>query len=306
MIERESRRDRTLPTFITLVVLAFVLMTVDVRSSETDLGGRIRSAALTVLAPMQRGSAFIIDPIADLADTLAGLATLRAENAALRAEVARLQAERATSADDQARLLVLEQVHDLQLEDASTTRTPANVIGRPDLSESSFVIDKGSDSGVAVGHPVVDPNGYLVGRVTEVSGGFSTVVPISQDRDGVTVLVAGQNGILTSRLGTDLMVVEIFDAIEPLRQGDLVVTSSVSISFPAGLPVGEVTEDAGLEGTALRAQVEPFAEFDTLRVVLVITWPPEPGIVGATTTTTTAPDTSTTTGAETTSTMEGG
>jgi rod shape-determining protein MreC len=302
MLDREPRRDRTLPTFVTLVVIAFLLMTFDVRTTGADLAGRIRSGALTFLAPMQRVSAFVIDPIADLLDSLAGLASLRAENAALRAEVARLQAEGAGFADDQARLQVLEQVHDLLLEDTTTARTPANVIGRPDLSESSFVIDKGSDDGVAIGHPVVDPNGYVVGRVTEVSGGFSTVVPISQDREGVTVLVAGQNGILTSRLGTDLMVVEVFDAIEPLHQGDLVVTSSVSISFPPGLPVGEVTEEAELEGTALQARVIPFANLDTLRVVLVITWPPEPGIGEATTTTTVSP---TTTDASTTTT-EGG
>jgi rod shape-determining protein MreC len=298
--DRESRRDRSIPTFVTLVVIAFVLMTFDVRSSDTDLAGGVRSAALTVLAPMQRASAFVIDPIADLFDSLAGLATLRAENAALRAEVARMQAEGATFADDQARLVVLEQLYDLTLEDADTTRTVANVIGRPDLSESSFIIDKGSTDGVAIGHPVVDPNGYVVGRVTEVAGGFATVVPINQDREGVTVLVGGQNGILTSRLGTDLMVVEVFDAIEPLRQGDLVVTSSVSISFPAGLPVGEVSEDAALEGTALQARVAPFADIDTLRVVMVITWPVEPGI-GETTTTSPA----TTTTSESTSTTGG-
>ena len=305
MVIDRPRRDRTIPTFVTLVVIAFVLMTFDVRSSETDLAGSVRSVALTVLAPLQRASAFVIDPIADLFDSLAGLATLRAENAALRAEVARLQAAGAGFADDQARLQVLEQVQDLLLEDANTTRTPANVIGRPDLSESSFVIDKGSDHGVAVGHPVVDPNGYVVGRVTEVSGGFSTVVPISQDREGVTVLVAGQNGILTSRLGSDLMVVEVFDAIEPLSAGDLVVTSSVSISFPSGLPVGEVTDDAELEGTALQARVAPFADIDTLRVVLVITWPPEPGIA-ETTTTTSSEATTTTQPTDSTSTTEGG
>jgi cell shape-determining protein MreC len=143
---------------------------------------------------------------------------------------------------------------------------------------------------------VVDHNGYVVGRVTEVSGGFATVVPISQDREGVTVLVGGQNGILSSQLGSDLLLLEVFDAIEPLQGGDLVVTSSVSIDFPAGLAVGEIVEDAGLEGTALSAQVSLFANIDTLRVVLIITWPPEPGIGGAvTTTTTTLPEATTST-----------
>ena len=300
MLDRETRRNRTLPTFVSLVVFAFVLMTFDVRATESDLAARVRSGALTLIAPLQRVSAFIIDPIADLLDSLSGLATLRAENAALRSEVARLQAELAGVEDDQARLLVLEQIYDLQLEDAATARTPANVIGRPDLT--SFVIDKGTDQGVAVGHPVVDQNGYVVGRVTEVSGGFASVVPISQDREGVTVLVGGQNGILSSQLGSDLLLLEVFDAIQPLRAGDLVVTSAVSIDFPAGLAVGEIVQDAGLEGTALSAQVSLFAAIDTLRVVLVITWPPEPGIGDSATTTTT----STTLPGETTSTTGGG
>ncbi len=298
MLDRETRRDRTLPTFISLVVFAFVLMTFDVRAAETDLAARVRSGALTLIAPLQRVSAFVIDPIADLLDSLSGLATLRAENAALRSEVARLQAELAGVEDDQARLLVLEQIYDLQLEDKATARTPANVLGRPDPTESSFVVDKGTDQGVAVGHPVVDQHGYVVGRVTEVSGGFATVVPISQDREGVTVLVGGQNGILSSQLGSDLLLLEVFDAVEPLRAGDLVVTSAVSIDFPAGLAVGEIVEDAGLEGTALSAQVSLFADINTLRVVLIITWPPEPGIgdpVTTTTTTTTVPGATTST-----------
>lgn len=301
MLDRETKRDRTLPTFITLVVIAFVLMTFDVRATETDLAARVRSGALTLIAPLQRVSAFVIDPIADLLDSLAGLATLRAENAALRSEVARLQADLAGVEDDKARLQVLEQLYDLQLEDTATARTPANVLGRPDPTESSFVIDKGTDQGVAVGHPVVDQNGYVVGRVTEVSGGFATVVPISQDREGVTVLVGGQNGILSSQLGSDLLILEVFDAIEPLLAGDLVVTSSVSIDFPAGLAVGEIVADSPLEGTALSAQVSPFADIDTLRVVLIITWPPEPGIGDSPTTTT-----STTLPGATTSTTEGG
>ena len=75
------------------------------------------------------------------------------------------------------------------------------------------------------------------------------------------------------------LTLEVFDAIEPLQAGDLVVTSSVSVTFPQGLPVGEVTADVDLEGTAISAPVRLFAQTDTLRIVVVITWPPEPGTV---------------------------
>ncbi len=103
------------------------------------------------------------------------------------------------------------------------------------------------------------------------------MIPITQDREAVTVLVDGQVGSLVSHVGSDELTLEVFDAIEALQAGDLVVTSCVSVTFPQGLPVGEVTADVDLEGTAISAPVRLFAQTDTLRVVMVITWPPEPG-----------------------------
>jgi rod shape-determining protein MreC len=265
------------------------MMTVDVRVANQGLGGAIRSASLGLLAPLQNLAAAVIDPVADLGDNIAGLATLRAENQALRQEVARLQAELAGSADMAARLAVLEQLNNLEILDSETAQVAANVIGRPDPFGASFIIDKGSDEGVSLGHPVVDPFGYVVGKVIETSPSHATVVPITQDREALTVLVGGQVGTLSSRFGSELMDLEVFDATQPISAGELVVTSSVSITFPQGLPVGEVVDDAALEGTLVAASVRLFTNPDSLRVVVVVTWPPEPGVVA---TTTTAPATS--------------
>ena len=286
MIDRDSRRDRALPTFITLVVAAFLLMTIDVRLAGGSVSSNIRSTALSFLAPLQNLAAIVVDPVADLGEALTGLATIRAENQALLAEVARLQADQAGMQDLQARVEVLEQINDLEILDPDVAQTPANVIGRPDPFGPSFVVDKGTDDGVAVGHPVVDPNGYVVGKVVEAAPGFAIVVPITQDREAVTVLVDGQVGSLVSHVGSDQLTLEVFDAIEPLQAGDLVVTSSVSVTFPQGLPVGEIMTDVELEGTAISAPVRLFAEPDTLRIVVIITWPPEPGTAVDTTTTT--------------------
>ena len=295
MIDRDSRHDRAMPTFVTLVVAAFLLMTVDVRLAGGSVSSAIRSSALSVLAPLQNLAAIVVDPVADLGEALTGLATLRAQNQALLAEVARLQAEQAGTQDLQARVEVLEQINDLEILDPDVAQTPANVIGRPDPFGPSFVIDKGTDDGVAVGHPVVDPNGYVVGKVVEAAPGFAIVIPITQDREAVTVLVDGQVGSLVSHVGSDQLTLEVFDAIEPLQAGDLVVTSSVSVTFPQGLPVGEVMADVDLEGTAISASVRLFAQTDTLRIVVVITWPPEPGAVEDTTTSIVIPGTSTST-----------
>ena len=49
----DSRRDRSLPTFVTLVVAAFLLMTIDVRLAGGSVSSNIRSTALSFLAPLQ-------------------------------------------------------------------------------------------------------------------------------------------------------------------------------------------------------------------------------------------------------------
>ncbi|MFP3915787.1 MAG: hypothetical protein ACLFWM_12990, partial [Actinomycetota bacterium] len=87
-----DRSDRALPTFITLVVIAVLLMTFDLRTEGQGVVGVMRGGAQTLLAPLQRSAAVVIDPVADFFDGVAGIASLRETNEALRAELARTQA----------------------------------------------------------------------------------------------------------------------------------------------------------------------------------------------------------------------
>ena len=90
------------------------------------------------------------------------------------------------------------------------------------------------------------------------------------------VLVGSQVGTLTSQVNSATMRLEVFDAREPIISGDRVVTSAVSTSYPAGLPVGVVVEDSATQGTSLTGTVLPFVEPDRLRLVVVLAWPPDP------------------------------
>jgi cell shape-determining protein MreC len=86
-----------------------------------------------------------------------------------------------------------------------------------------------------------------------------------------------------------------------------VVTSSQSVRFPAGYPVGEVIVDAAPTAAgSLSTLVEPYMNPNNLRVVVVLAWPPDPVSAvtePATTTTSTTP--TTLDGSTTTSTTEG-
>lgn len=279
-----DRPDHALPTFITLVVIAILLMTFDVRVAGEGVVGTMRGGVQTLLAPLQRGATVVMDPVADFLDGLADITSLRETNDALRAELARAQAAQAEVADDLARLEALEALHDLDLDTTEVAQTPANVIGRADQFDLAFQIDKGVGDGVIEGQPVVDVYGFVVGRVAEASPNTAIVVPIMGSRNAVTVLVGSQTGLLTANPGSPEMTLEIFDARAPVREGDQVVTAANT--FPAGLAVGEVLAAASPRSTALTTTVAPFVDVEALRVVVVLAWPPDPTAVTSTTSTT--------------------
>lgn len=302
MVTRPSR-DRSLPTFISLVVLGILLMTFDVRLQGEGVVQVLRSGTQAVVAPLQKAAAFVVNPVADVIDSMSNVVALREENEVLRAELAEAEADLVAVQDQIARLELFEQLYALDSDIPVLGRTVANVIGRPDPSDASIIIDKGTSEGIVVGQPVIDTNGYVVGTVRSVSLGTATVVPITAGREAITVLVGSQVGIVTPQVFSSEMSLtidmrlEVFDAREPVLAGDRVVTSSVSSSYPAGLPVGVIVFDAVPSTNSLTAVVRPFVDPDRLRLVVVLAWPPDP-LASTDTTTTTVPATTTSTTGE--------
>jgi rod shape-determining protein MreC len=294
---RDDRRDHSLPTFISLLALALMLMTLDVRSQGGGLLGTVRDGANQLLKPFQEAATFVVDPLANFVSNLGDLTALRTENEALRAELADLQAIQATYEDKLARLEQLEAIMALQLDVTDIASTPANVIGRTDSFDLSFRIDKGEESGVVAGNPVVDSNGYLVGRVLEAGPGYAIVVPLVADLEAATVTVGDQVGSLSGVLGTnDQLILDVFDQAGPVLAGQQVVTSTQSFAYPPSLPVGEIMEDAIPVGRALTVRVRAFADVRRLRAVLVLAWPDPQAAISddVPTPSTTVPATSTT------------
>jgi rod shape-determining protein MreC len=272
MLNRDTS-DRALPTFITLLVIGVLLMTFDVRVEGRGVVEVLRTGTQSIVSPLQKAASLAVNPVADLFESLANVANLREENAALRAEVAEAQAARVAIEDDLAQLAILQQLYGLDSVDPELGQTVANVIGKVD---AAFVVDKGSADGVLVGQPAIDTNGYVVGTVKTVTSGSATIIPITAGRNGLTVLVDTQTGTLTPQVNTSEMRLLIGDAREPVLEGDRVVTSAGSGAYPAGLPVGVVTSDAAPESNSLSVGVEPFVNTDTLRIVVILAWPPDP------------------------------
>lgn len=271
-------------------------MTFDVRAEGGGVTGVLRTGTQSIIAPLQKGAAFVVNPMLDLVDSVTNVATLRENNQELQRQIAELQAQVIAIDDELAKLELLEQIYDLESSGTEIGRTVAEITGRPDPLDAALIIDKGSSSGIAVGQPVIDTNGYVVGSVQQVTAGSAIIVPITVGSDGVAVTVDSQIGVVVPQVNQDLMRLEINPAEEPVLAGAQVVTSSQSVRFPAGYPVGRVVADAAPSGAdSLTTQVEPYANPDTLRVVVVLAWPPDPVAASTQPTTTTVPSATSTT-----------
>ena len=256
-----------------LLLVSLMLATLEVRAGGW---GVIRVSLGSWLVPLQRVATEVFNPIVDTVEGLVGIASLRSENAALRAELAETLAEIAAVEDQLARLESLERLVGLDLPDVEQARTLANVVGRQVGFEFHLRVDKGLEEGVIAGNPVLDENGYLLGRIGASTRDFATVIPITADIESLTVLVAGSVGVLSPRVGSDLLSLEIIDRPPIVADGEKVVTSQLSVNFPPGLPVGALEGQAEVVGSVLRGSVKPFSDPQRVRAVLVVSWPSGP------------------------------
>lgn len=154
------------------------------------------------------------------------------------------------------------------------TLTAARVIARsPDNWYKNLVIDKGSSAGIALGMPVISPDG-LVGRVSSISRDSARVDLITDREMAVGVFMEKNRDVTGIVEGLDnnnyLQMADIADNGK-VQQDDLVITAGVSSVYPKGIPVGTVGElKRDPSGLLFTTRVKPAVDFSHLEEVLVI------------------------------------
>jgi rod shape-determining protein MreC len=126
--------------------------------------------------------------------------------------------------------------------------------------------DAGAEKGVVVGNPVMNERG-LVGRVVGVAHGASRVLLLTDIASRTPVMIDRTNAraILTGDGGPNPKL-EYLRGVDPIKEGDRVVTSGDGGVVPRGLPVGAAVK--GLDG---RWRVVLFADdsaIDYVRILL--------------------------------------
>lgn len=148
---------------------------------------------------------------------------------------------------------------------------PARIVAE-DVSSwaRTIVIDKGDESGLREGMPVVVAEG-VVGRVIKTASNSARVLLITDASSAVAALIQRTRTRGVARgLGGNLSL-DYASREDDLQVGDLLVTSGMGGVFPKGLVIGKVVlAEQGKFGLFQQVEIEPSTDFSHLEEVLVL------------------------------------
>jgi rod shape-determining protein MreC len=219
----------------------------------------LRGTASDVAAPVGEAAAVARAERQGFWDAIKGYYRAGSKNAALRNEVElsriRLAEAEALAAENE-RLKKLLGLSTSETKPVAVTR----LVGSTAASIRRFAyVGVGRNQGLTTGMPVISERG-VVGRVLEVSRGSArvmlltdseSVLPVRRAQDDVVAFAEGR--------GDGLLRIKLINlGINPLKVGDLLVTSGAGGYYRPGLAVGIVTKITP-DGALARLVAEPSA-----------------------------------------------
>ncbi len=255
-----------------LIVMSFISLALDGAASPvSDFFGVLAS-------PFRAAADAISGGIADFGDRLNAYDELKAENEKLRQTIAEMEDQIRESEQLIAENERLREFSGLAEARRDLEFCMASVVSRDRSNwESSFVISKGSASGIELHDAVIDEQGFLVGRISELGENWavvSTIIDTTTElgaiiyRTGDTATAQGDFALMRE----GLLELAYFTEDAVLLNGDTVLTSGVGGVYPSGLVIGKIVDvfpAAG--GLGSYASVEPSTRLDDLVQVFVVT-----------------------------------
>jgi len=277
-----KRGPSPLARLLAFGLLSLALMMLDARHRYLE---PLRQAVSVVVYPLQQIAAAPIAISARIGDFFTTSSQLRDENARL----ARAQLESAASLHELAALRTenaeLRSLLGARQKLAGTSLLAEVLYGARDPFAQKIILDRGSSHDVRPGLPVIDERG-VIGQVTRVYPFVAEVtlvtdkdqaVPVRNERSGLRAVVFGngRDGSLDLRF---------MPVNADIQTGDLLVTSGIDGTYPAGLPVARVVNiERNAAQAFARITCVPLAGVQSRGHVLVLTAavgqperPPEP------------------------------
>lgn len=141
-----------------------------------------------------------------------------------------------------------------------------------DARRQMMLINRGSRDGIFVGQAVLAAEG-LLGQVVHVGPRTAEILLLTDDTHAIPVRIArtGQRAIARGTGQGDRMDILHLPNNADVREGDLLVTSGLGGTFPAGYPVASVSVIAQAQsGPFASISARPLAPVDDVREVILV------------------------------------
>ena len=272
---------RIILVIITLVLLvtagAYILHRI---VPGTAVLGAPENAVSSIMTPIQTFFSGITESIAGYFRSMKLRSNIETEYNALRAENEQLVYKAMLADELQQTLLQYEDLSDEIRANQEMKPVVATVVGRSDANYfSTLTINKGKDDGVE-DYMAVTISGALVGYTENTKKNEATVRTIIDSNASIAAIIQSSRdqGTVRGTLGIDgtpmCRMYYLPDDNLP-RPGDLVVTSGVGMSFPKGIPIGEIRESTrGMDANKQYIVIEPKVDFQHLEYVIVLRYKP--------------------------------
>lgn len=253
---------------VLFALAAIALLVVDARMGALETA---RRAVGMVLYPIQRALLAPRDAGSMMGDYVGGVARLREENERLMkleaANAGALQQGEHLAAEN----IQLRKLLGMRERNAFRSTVAEVLFETSDPFTRRLVVDRGSQHGLLAGQPVLDAQG-VIGQVSRVQP-FSAEVTLLTDRASTLPVEVRRNGVRAVAYGAGragLIELRFLPATVDLRDGDELTTSGLDGVFPAGLPVGRITEIRRGGSSFTVARVDPIAAVERSRMLLIL------------------------------------
>lgn len=224
----------------------------------TPVSKRVKNFFYFISEPVQKSFWRAGDKVSDFFETVANIKNLKKENEELKLKIQELLAKNAKIPELEKENKILREALEIGLE-KEFKLILAEVIGK-DISQDSILIDKGLKDGVTNNLPVITQQKSLVGKIGEVYENFSKVILISnkggafnaQISRGEENLAEDISGLVKGK-GNFQLFLDLVPKEKEIKEGDLIITSSLGGVFPKGLLVGQIQK-------IKKSDIEPFQQ----------------------------------------------
>ena len=278
-IAKRKRTKFSIPSKYLLLLLTFACILLMAVTFFTDYSATpLNKLVGYVIVPFQNGVSRIGAWISVRVDELGELRVVLQENQELKQKVDELTVQNTQLQQDKYELNNLRELYKLDEQYSGYEKVGARIIARDSGNWfHSFIINKGSDDGLAMDMNVI-AGGGLVGRIVDIGTNWSKVNAIINDNSNVSGMVLASSDILMVKGSLELMAdgvigfEQLTDSADKVQVGDKVVTSNLSDKYLPSILIGYITEiNPDSNNITKSGKITPAVDFEHLEEVLVIT-----------------------------------